>query len=296
MASNDFENDPSKMSKKDRREHLREVARIRRAEELKRKKRNRILTQIGVVVGALAVVALVVTMIVNANVEANRPGPQNMASDGILFTNSADAQVVPVSTPATAAGEKPTPTKPDADKTNIVIYLDYLCPLCKQFEEANIAGLKDMVGAGDATLEIHPISLLDRFAAGTKYSTRSAAAMACVANYAPDSFLDASAALFAAAPQENTAGPNDSVIAQTFKDAGINDAQVATCVTDGEFRNWVDASTKRVLDGPLPNTDVEKVTGTPTILVNGEQYGPTKGTGWGDSNDFFAFVAKVAAQ
>lgn len=285
------DNDPTKMSKKDRREHMREAARVRREAEQKRKKRNRFIAQASVVVAALAVIALVVVLISNNRAEASKPGPLNMASDGVLLTAGPgdSGEIVTVETPATPAGGTPIASTPDPAKKNIVVYLDYMCPFCGQFEDATIAGLKELVGSGEATLEIHPMGLLDRFSSGTRFSSRAASAMSCVANYEPNSFLDASAALFANQPQENTSGLKNSEMAKIFTDAGITSEQVASCVTGGEFMGFVDNLNKRALEGPLPNTSVERVTGTPLVLVNGVQWTPT--TSWADSTAFFSFVA-----
>ncbi|WP_051702064.1 DsbA family protein [Mycetocola saprophilus] len=295
MASSDSGNDPDKMSKKDRREHMREVARLRREEELKRKKRNRIITQIGVVVGSLAVIALVVAIVVNTTAQNNRPGPANMQSGGISFTGAA-GKIEAKTTPALKAGDKPVGVKQDSAKTNVVMYVDYLCPLCNQFETANLDGLKDMVSAGTVDLQIIPISILDRVSAGTQYSTRSAAAMACVANYEPNGFLDASAALYAKQPEEGQPGLKNAEIAQVIRDAGVKSNKIESCINDGDYKNFVTSITDQAKAGPLPNTDVPQVTGTPTILVDGKQYTPTQNVGWGNTQDFFKFVEQVQAQ
>ncbi|RLP72674.1 hypothetical protein D9V32_15220 [Mycetocola tolaasinivorans] len=294
MASSDPGNDPDKMSKKDRREHMREVARLRREEELKRKKRNRIITQISVVVGSLAVIALVVALVVNTTAQNNRPGPANMLSGGIQFTGAA-GKIEATKTAELKAGATPVAHKPEAGKTNVVLYVDYLCPLCNQFEEANIDSLKDMVGSGEANLEIIPISILDRLSQGTKYSTRAAAAMACVANYEPNGFLDASAALYAKQPEENSSGLKNAEIDKIIRDSGVKNDKITQCINDGTYNNFVTSTTQQALAGPLPNTDVPKVTGTPTILVNGKQYSPPQNIGWGNTNDFFKFVEQVKA-
>jgi protein-disulfide isomerase len=45
------------------------------------------------------------------------------------------------------------------------------------------------------------------------------------------------------------------------------------------------------LNGPLPNTTVSAVTGTPTVLVNGQQYQGSLT----DAGAFAAFVQQVVA-
>jgi hypothetical protein len=66
---------------------------------------------------------------------------------------------------------------------------------------------------------------------------------------------------------------------------------VATCITDQQFSDWVGDATDRALAGPLPNTELEAVKGTPTVLVQGVQY-----TGaLDDAAAFETFVMQQAA-
>ena len=60
-------------------------------------------------------------------------------------------------------------------------YIDFMCPVCNQFEQAYGETIQSLVDDGTITLNIHPISILDRESQGTEYSTRAANAMYCVA-------------------------------------------------------------------------------------------------------------------
>ena len=146
-----------------------------------------------------------------------------------------------------------------------------------------------MVTTGAATLEIHPISILDRLSSGTEYATRAANAAACVANVEPDSFLAFNTAMFANQPAENTTGMTDAELTSLVGAAGVASTDVAACIADQTYSGWVGASTQRALDGPIPNSDIEQVKGTPTVLVNGVQY-------TGSNADAAAFEAFVTAQ
>lgn len=257
-------------SKKDRRNAARERARLQREKEQARRRRNKTLGISGIIVGSLAVIAAVVLIIANT-IQPAGPGPKNMASDGILFTGS-NGQITPVSTKAIPEGGKPTATKQDDSVANITVYEDYMCPYCNQFETANMDQIKSMVKAGGATLEIHPFNLLDASSAGSKYSTRSAAAAACVANYDPDAFLDFNTAMYTNQPSEGTRGLTNDKIASLAKSAGATNKNVASCITDQKFAGWVKDATNRVLNDKIPNSSLDKLTGTPTVLVNGKQY------------------------
>ena len=276
--------------KKDRREDARETARLMRAEQVKRDKRRRLFLRGGIGIGLLAVVAIVAVVIVNNVTAPAAPGPANMASDGILLSSDGTT-VSAATTAALEADADPIATAADQsdDTANIVMYIDYLCPICGDFETTHGEKITDWVTAGDATVEVHPISILDRLSKGTEYATRAANAAACVANYDPNNFLDFNAAMFAGQPAENTTGLTDAELTSLVEGAGVTSPEVASCIADQTYSGWVDASTQRALEGPIPNSDIAQVKGTPTVLVNGVQY-------TGSNSDAASFEAFVTAQ
>lgn len=284
-------NSGSQPGKKDRREQARETARLEREAEKRRQRRNRIFLQGGIGVAVIAIIAVVALVIINVNKPAG-PGPANMASDGILLKGAAlDA----VKTGAVKAGGSAvaTNTKKLSDTVNIVTYIDYQCPYCEQFETANGDQIATLVREGVATVEIHPIAILDNSSLGNKYSTRSANAAGCVANYDPNNFYAVNAALFADQPAENTNGRTDAEILATLKGAGVSNAKVTSCVKSQEFAPWVKAATARVVSGSFSGVAATPASfaGTPTVFVNGQKYGGSLT----DANAFAGFVQQVAA-
>ncbi len=282
-------NSASRPSKNERREAAREKARALRDQQKKRERRNRVFLIGGVSLGALAVLALIAAIILPSAFRPPAMGPANMATNGLkvgegLTVETADARQ------ADAAPADPAPTAEGV--VDIRIWVDYLCPICGQFEAANAEQIKGWVQDGSATVEIHPISILDRLSMGSKYSTRSANALACVANYAPNNAFDYSAALFEQQPAENTTGLENQQLIDIASGVGASDPAIATCINDGEFNAWVADSTNAALKGPIANSDVANVQGTPTVIVNGKKYnGPVD-----SAEDFAAFVlAQTAA-
>ncbi|MFJ4221591.1 DsbA family protein [Curtobacterium luteum] len=270
--------------KKARRNEARERARVAREKEKARRRRNRTLTISGIIVGGLAVVSAIVLIVANS-VQPAGPGPANMASDGILL-HGVSGKIEPVATKAIPEGGQPTPTKQDDSVANITVYSDYMCPYCNQFETAQMSQIQQWVKDGSATLELHPFNLLDRVSQGSKYSTRSAAAAACVANYEPDAFLAYNTSLYENQPSENTTGLSNDKLASLAAAAGATNEKVAPCITDQRFAGWVGDATNRVLNDKLPNSSLDKLTGTPTVIVNGKQYDGSLT----DTNAFSAFV------
>lgn len=282
-------------TRNERREAAREKARILREEQKKRERRNKILIQGGIIVAVIAIAALVGTLIFQ-NIRPDGPGPSNMASDGILLTAGEESGIVAVETAALAAGADPTPTVPDesGEVANIVIYVDYLCPFCGQFEATNSESLRTMVESGAATLEVHPIAILTNKSAGTQYSLRAANAAACVADSSPDSFFDFNAILFQNQPEEGTEGLTNDELKALADEAGVSSlSTIETCIDDKQFHSWVQDATNRALTEPVPNTEPElpSITGTPTVLVNGQQYGGSLE----DPQEFQAFVLQATS-
>jgi len=277
--------------KKARREHARELARQEREAAKRREKRNRIFIQGGIIVAVVAAVAVVALVIVNSTTTSS-VNPKNMASNGVLFTGDSGA-VTPVSTKALKVGADPvaTDTGKLASKVNIVTYIDYACPVCKGFEQTNAEQIKGWVSSGEASLEIHPISILDRVSLGTKYSSRAANAAVCVANYDLDDYMAVNDALFAQQPEENTSGLDTAALKKLVADAGADGSDVASCIDDKTFGDWVTSATDRVTAGQLASDTVKQFVGTPTVLVNGQLYQGAID----DASAFAAFVSQVAA-
>jgi protein-disulfide isomerase len=126
---------------------------------------------------------------------------------------------------------------------------------------------------------------------GTRYSTRAANAAACVANYSPDQFWDFNTVLFQNQPAENTEGLDDSTLKNLTTQAGVTgQAEIDACIDDTPFASWVADATARALQGPLPNTTEASVSGTPTVLVNGQKYNGSLS----DAAAFADFVSQIA--
>jgi protein-disulfide isomerase len=277
--------------KKARREHARELARQEREAEKRRRKRNRLLIQGGIIVAVLAA-ATAVAVVIATSTTTSATNPKNMASDGILFTGDGTT-LSPVPTKALKAGADPvaTDTSSTGAAVNIVTYIDYACPICQTFETTNAEQITGWATSGEASLEIHPISILDRVSLGTKYSSRAANAAVCVANYEPDEYMAVNDALFAQQPAENTSGLDTAALKKLVADAGADSDQVASCIGDKRFADWVKNATDRVTAGELASDTVTEFQGTPTVLVNGQLY---QGA-FDDASAFQAFVSSVAA-
>lgn len=147
-----------------------------------------------------------------------------------------------------------------AAPVTVEVFLDYMCPFCGRFEQANSAELERLTAAGTVRLELYPLSFLDRMSAGSQYSTRAANAVATVADRAPDRLLAFHGALFANQPAEGSRGPSDDEIAGLAQQAGVPQ-QVTDAFADRAFEGWVAESTEAAF--------ASGITGTPTVKING---------------------------
>ncbi|WP_433221546.1 DsbA family protein [Dactylosporangium sp. CS-047395] len=190
-----------------------------------------------------------------------------LATIGCVLVNATDdapaAAPAPSSTavPAGTTGTSAIVTGTASAPVTVTIFLDYLCPYCGRFERANSTELERLVAAGTVRLELHPLAFLDKASSGTRYSTRTANAVATVADQAPGTVLAFNTALFAQQPAEGSTGLTDQQIAAVAVGAGVP-ADVAATFTERRFEHWVGTST-----GSAFNRD--GITGTPTVKING---------------------------
>jgi protein-disulfide isomerase len=182
-----------------------------------------------------------------------------------------------------ASGSVPTGTKGAADfsagyletgsgSTVIDTFIDPLCPYCGQFERANGSWIRDQVNGGQLTLRIHPMVFLDASSNGSKYSSRAASALTCVAADSPSATLKYLAALYSNQPEEGSTGLSDSELNSLASQSGASG--VSSCINGGNYVAWVQSVNDKAIKGPLDihGSTLTAIQGTPTVLVNGKQY------------------------
>lgn len=276
----------------ERRAQARTKARTLREKSRKKERRNRFLVQGGLIVLTLAIIAAVV-FVLTTSPKPSAAGPANMLSDGIKIGENFEV----VQTPGLLPSATPVPSDPNADGVlEIKIWVDYLCPLCKGFDQANEAFIRSLILDGAATVEYHPIAILDRLSSGTRYSSRAANAAACVANYSPNEFFAFNSLMFEHQPAQPTSGLSDEAMIEITRTAGVAKAStIAQCIRNQEFKIWVQAAKDRALSQPVAGSSLDKINGTPTVLVNGQlyQYTANPQTHEFNSLEFQAFINEV---
>jgi protein-disulfide isomerase len=196
--------------------------------------------------GGLVVVGLLIAIVISlVNAAGSDSPPQNAGKPLVAPANSTATGAIPI-------GDTAAPV-------TVAIYLDYMCPFCGRFDRANSGELERLVADGTARIDLHILSFLDKASSGTRYSTRTANAIATVADRAPDKVLAFSAALFARQPDEGSAGLPDEVIAEIARSAGVP-VDVVDQFSEARFEPWIAKVTQDAFGSGI--------TGTPTIKIN----------------------------
>lgn len=238
-----------------------------------------VIGYVSMVLVGLFIAGLVVAGIIAANIPESKTGnsyesaqvdkgtPANSNDFGGIALGQ-NNEVLDTTSDPSAVGLASIGIAPSAagKPVQVVSYFDFMCPHCKDFESKNGAQLAKWQAEGKITLEYRPISILDRSSNGTKYSTRSANAAACVANAAPAKYKDFTTKLFADQPTQFTAGLSDSQLIETAKTVGAPD--ISKCVEENHYGRYVTTATATISANGLK--------GTPAVYVDGKE--------WADGN------------
>ncbi len=162
-------------------------------------------------------------------------------------------------------GRVPAGATPEGDgiligtgPVQVDVFIDFLCPFCRKFEQAAELVLAGLVSEGTARLAYHPMNFLDE-ASTTRYSTRAAAASGCAADQGR--FLQYTHQLFAHQPPEGGAGLSDAALAGLGQAADLDEAVLAACLAQETYLEWPTYVTARATTAG--------VSATPAVLVAG---------------------------
>lgn len=271
-------NEP-RQSKSERTAAAREKAREIREAQLKKEKRNKLLIGWGIVAAVVAII-VVVALVVTSNIQKNAPvadegpvpangnvhgGVTLLANSEVAKTEAATVRVADIpSPPATPPADITAPgAEAEAGKpVKVVLYIDFICPVCKNFESQYNDTLTNLRNEGKISVEYRALGFLDSRST-TNYSSRAANAAACVVNESPEKYADFVNMLFEKQPAEGSAGISDADLKKMATDVGAK--SIDTCVEEKTFRPWVKYTTQQASS--------IGVTGTPTVLVEGKQWG-----------------------
>jgi protein-disulfide isomerase len=145
------------------------------------------------------------------------------------------------------------------------IYLDYQCPVCKQFEQSAQSTLDDLVAKKKIALTYHPIAILNDRSNPPGYSTRAGSAAGCASD--GGKFLPYTKALYDKQPEEGSAGLSDDELVKLGTDVGLTDSGFASCVRAEKYSDWMAHNTDSAAS--------KNINATPTVMVNGKSITPS---------------------
>jgi protein-disulfide isomerase len=235
----------SKTKQQERAERAAAALRERAAKE----RRRQVLSILGVVVVIVLVVAAGFVI-------------QSLRDDSGKSLTSSGVPAGAVDTYGVVVGQAGAPT-------TVVVYEDFQCPICREFEKETTDQLRAGVEAGKIKLEYRMVSFLDK-ASTNQYSSRALNAAAVVLDTSgSDVFLAFHDLLYAHQPEEGTAGPSNADLVDLAVQAGASESAVKDGIEGGEFDQWVTNTRDEM--------SKNGVNGTPTVLVDGKQAGATLG-------------------
>jgi protein-disulfide isomerase len=225
------------MSKKDRETNRTQRAAAIQAAQARGERTRRILIALAVLV--------VLAAIVTAGVVFSGKDSTTPAAGATLPKAASSGQALVV-------GSNPSATK-------VVIYEDFLCPFCREFETVSRKFLQADAAKGKVLIEYRPFHLLP-----DDYSTRALTAWAAVLkNGTGAQALKFHDLLYDNQPYEAAANkPGVDQLVSLAKQAGVKDSAVldAMRTPDATFVDTADSAAKQA-----------GVQATPTVFVNGKE-------------------------
>lgn len=142
--------------------------------------------------------------------------------------------------------------------TKVVIYEDFLCPVCRTFEAMTRDKLQEAIDAGKVQVEYRPFYFLQQFG---DYSERASNAFRAVWDQAgPEAAKKFHDSIFEEQPAEEGPFPDDDWLVEKAVAAGATEADIRPAIEDMDYRDWVEKATQEATDIPI--------TGTPSVYVN----------------------------
>lgn len=165
---------------------------------------------------------------------------------------------VPQDEPEQAYGLESIGIQPSAQgqPVQVVIYLDFQCAYCADFEKQVGPGLNNLRDQGKVTVEYRPVAYVD------EYSFDAAVAAACVAASSPGKYTAFMDSLFANQPAEDGDGLDESALAKLAAGAGAGN--ISDCMDAGTYGNYADYVSVLALG--------HGVTGPSTVFMDGQQW------------------------
>lgn len=180
---------------------------------------------------------------------------------GFFIQSQRDSTGDAATAPAGATAEYGVALGDEGAQHEVVIYEDFLCPVCGVLEAEAGEALTSAIDDGRARVEFRPVNFLSRYG---DFSMDAANAFAVVLDAeGPEVAKEFHDAVYAEQPAEDAGDfPGSDWFIAKAVEAGASEEAVTAGIEGGEFEGWVDNAT-----GAASEAGVK---GTPTVLLNGE--------------------------
>jgi protein-disulfide isomerase len=157
------------------------------------------------------------------------------------------------------------------------IWEDFQCPVCARFEQTNSAYIEKIIQEKKAKVVFHTLSFLG------PESSLAANAGACASD--ENKFLGFHKAFYQTQPTENSGAVTADYLVALGQGVGITSAKFKSCVTNLDYKEWV--------NNVAASGGDKNINSTPTVFVNGKEI--RRATSGADLGDYFdpAAFAKV---
>ena len=158
-------------------------------------------------------------------------------------------------------------TQPGTNNPKAVVssYEDFLCPACGNFERTFGPTVSKLIDIGAIAADYSMVSILDS-PRNQNYSSRAGAASLCVADESIDAYRRFHTALYSQSIQPDERGtsfPDNARLIELAREAGVA-GKVPDCINSGKYLAKVTGAAA-----------ADKITATPTIKINGDEYSPS---------------------
>ena len=158
-------------------------------------------------------------------------------------------------------------TQPGTSNPKAVVsfYEDFLCPACGNFERTFGPTVSKLIDIGAIAADYSMVAILDS-PRNQNYSSRAGAAALCVADESIDAYRRFHTALYSQGIQPDERGssfPDNAKLIELAREAGVV-GKVPDCINSGKYLAKVTGAAA-----------ADKISATPTIKINGNEYEPT---------------------
>ena len=231
-----------------------------------------------IIIGIVVVVLLagaVIGGVLYSNAKKNKTAGKDLGGSVASSANAAPDYPVRRDGVVVVAGK-------DDAKVTVDLYEDFLCPVCRVFEQANGLAMIAKVKDGSIRLRYHPVTILNNKSDPPGYSVDAANAALCVAEGGRfPAFHDT---LYAQQPEEGARGYDKAQLAKLGTDLGVTTADFKSCVDSGRYNAEIESATDQIVSTPHLLQDDgtgRRVFGTPTVAV-GDKLVDTSDPKWLD--------------